>query len=125
MKESTEVLVVGAGAAGMAAARKLRQSGIKFLVIEGRDRIGGRIYSLPNGVELGAEFVHGKPRRLLQLLRQAKLSVVGAKDSHWRAESGAVEKIPDFWGRLNDILSRTKKHRLRDRPFSHFIQELD
>jgi monoamine oxidase len=56
-------LVIGAGMAGLAAARDLVDAGQKVIVLEARDRIGGRVYTnhtlsdLP--VEFGAEFIHG------------------------------------------------------------------
>src|SRR5437870_30424 len=55
------VAVIGAGFAGLAAADTLRQSGHDVVVLEARDRVGGRVWSqqLPNGavVERGAEFI--------------------------------------------------------------------
>jgi monoamine oxidase len=55
------VCVVGAGFAGLAAAAALADGGVEPLVLEARERVGGRVHSrrLPNGavVELGAEFV--------------------------------------------------------------------
>ena len=62
--ERADVAVLGAGVAGLAAARELRRRGLTVVVLEARDRIGGRILTvrdprLPVPVELGAEFVHG------------------------------------------------------------------
>ena len=56
--------VVGAGAAGISAARTLVQAGREVVVFEARDRPGGRAYSdyslAEHPVELGAEFIHGE-----------------------------------------------------------------
>ncbi|RXK50983.1 flavin monoamine oxidase family protein [Aquirufa rosea] len=62
MKElNTDVLIIGAGYAGIAAAKKLREAGKDFLVLEARDRIGGRTLTenLSSGatVDLGAKWV--------------------------------------------------------------------
>jgi monoamine oxidase len=78
-----DVLVIGAGAAGLAAARLLAEAGRRVAILEARNRIGGRIWtqsiplqnsSLPIRVELGAEFVHGLPPETWSLIRQAGLS---------------------------------------------------
>ena len=68
-KAEPDVLIVGAGAAGLAAARDLSVAGQTVIVLEARDRIGGRIFtykdpSEPIPIELGAEFVHGKSPEL-------------------------------------------------------------
>jgi monoamine oxidase len=59
-----DTLIVGAGAAGLAAARELHDAGERILVLEARDRVGGRAWTsydlAPHPVELGAEFVHGE-----------------------------------------------------------------
>lgn len=57
-----KVLIIGAGIAGLAAAQKLQQHGFQVTVLEGRDRLGGRIYtdrSLGFPVDLGASWIHG------------------------------------------------------------------
>jgi monoamine oxidase len=61
--QSKRVIVIGAGAAGIAAARRLKRDGHTVLVLEARHRIGGRVNTdrtlSPHPIELGAEFLHG------------------------------------------------------------------
>ncbi len=62
------MVVVGAGIAGLAAARVCAEAGLKVVVLEASERVGGRIRTLRVGdavVELGAEFVHGQPPELV------------------------------------------------------------
>ncbi|MCU0497211.1 MAG: FAD-dependent oxidoreductase [Anaerolineae bacterium] len=57
------VVIIGAGAAGIAAGAYLQAEGYKVILLEARDRIGGRVLTdrtlASHPVELGAEFVHG------------------------------------------------------------------
>jgi monoamine oxidase len=79
----TEVLVIGAGAAGLAAADALVRAGRSVLVVEGRNRVGGRcethrVAGLAVPVELGAEFIHGRPPATMNLLAQAGVAAVAS-----------------------------------------------
>jgi monoamine oxidase len=72
-----DVLVVGAGVAGLAAARVCAEAGLTVCVLEAQERVGGRILTVREGdevIELGAEFVHGRPPELWELIEQAGLA---------------------------------------------------
>jgi monoamine oxidase len=83
MTTQYDVLIIGAGVAGLNAGRLLAEAGRRVAILEARNRIGGRIWTqpvslgdspLPLSVELGAEFVHGLPIETWSLIRQAGLS---------------------------------------------------
>ena len=85
MVEESPVIIVGAGIAGLAAACKLGGSGLSVVMLEARDRIGGRILTLrepafASAIELGAEFIHGMPPEM------AAATEVSVRDyrSRWR-----------------------------------------
>ena len=97
-----DVAIIGAGAAGLVAAAKLHAVGRKIVIIEARDRIGGRIWTdLPSPdrdrFELGAEFVHGLQETTCQLLTEAGLETGEAADSRLLHERGTLRPLPDFW----------------------------
>ena len=70
-----QFLHLAAGAAGLAAALMLARAGWNVTILEGRNRVGGRIYTLADSalnvpLELGAEFIHGRPQVTWNLLRE-------------------------------------------------------
>lgn len=81
------VVVVGAGLAGLVCARRLEQLGFTVTVLEARDRVGGRVYTLDGGAELGAELIgerHTSMRRLAQVVGVAR-----SPDVHRRGRTRA------------------------------------
>ena len=80
MQHAAEVIVIGAGVSGLAAADCLTQAGVSVVVVEARDRIGGRIWSdRSHGlVELGAEFIHGQRAATWSMLNPYKVPMVQA-----------------------------------------------
>ena len=93
----SDVLIIGAGAAGLMAARDLADAGKKVLIIEARDRIGGRIFSLSQkdfgyNAEGGAEFVHGEAPITMELITKAGLTYVPSEGTLWNIRSGKPTK---------------------------------
>lgn len=96
----TSVAVIGAGAAGLAAARTLTQRGVDALVVEARSRVGGRAYTVrtPGGefpVELGAEFVHGNSPAMAALLRDSltQTTEVDSDSEVWNATQAVLDRV--------------------------------
>lgn len=59
--KNADVIVVGAGVAGLTAARLLQEQGLTVIVLEARDRVGGRVHTMRDGrvTDLGASWIHG------------------------------------------------------------------
>jgi monoamine oxidase len=75
-----DVVVVGAGAAGLAASRLLTRRGLSVALIEARDRIGGRVLTVrptdsPIPIDLGPSFVHGRPPEIMSLVEAAEITL--------------------------------------------------
>jgi monoamine oxidase len=72
-----DVVIVGAGLAGLAAARRLTEHGVECIVLEARDRVGGRTLNHPIGdgkvVEVGGQWVGPTQTRVLELMRELEL----------------------------------------------------
>ena len=115
MDADAEVIVIGAGVAGLAAAGQLGRKGLRVLLIEARERVGGRVWShvplratIP-AVELGAEFVHGGNAAVRALLRAARLrtQAIETPMRWWR--DGRLVEVPDFWESIARITAAVPK----------------
>ncbi len=112
-----DVIVIGAGAAGLAAARDLRRAGRSVLCLEARERIGGRILTVHDPlttvpVELGAEFVHGRPSQIWDIVDEARLAV--------REMSGHMVSAVEWGGGMDRVLEDVKQ-RGSDEPDESFL----
>jgi monoamine oxidase len=109
--ETTDVLVLGAGVSGLAAAVRLAEAGCSVRVLEARDRIGGRVFTLRGGpwpvpVDLGAEFIQGRIPALFDLARRAGLPVVELGGERLRSQAGRVTHTERYPHGLDKILEK-------------------
>ena len=107
MADRSDVIVIGAGAAGLAAAAALGKSGRSVQVLEARDRVGGRIWTrlepaVAAPMELGAEFIHGDAPETPQLLRQAATTALAESGEHWTLLDGRLQQ------RTESLLSQVR-----------------
>lgn len=120
-----DVIIIGAGAAGLAAASELAAQNLSVCVLEARDRLGGRIYThrepdLPVPIELGAEFIHGQSRPILQWLRRANESIVDATQTRWMNVRGKLQESDALFEEMKRGLASVRRP-AKDLPFSVFL----
>lgn len=124
MADNPEVIVIGAGIAGLAAADELGRHGVRTCVLEARARLGGRILShggdWPVPVELGAEFVHGGNETLAQIMAEEGLATEPVRGEMWLFVNGALRAVPDFWAKMGQIADQIPSNE-RGASFADFL----
>jgi monoamine oxidase len=101
MEHEFHIIIIGAGIAGLMAARELSAKGKKVAVIEAGGRIGGRINTITPGgfsqpIEEGAEFIHGDLPFTLQLLKEAGIEYTEVDGKIFQHKDGKVCEQEDF-----------------------------
>jgi monoamine oxidase len=124
----TDAIIIGAGAAGLMAARELVHAGKSVRVLEASGRIGGRILTVHDTlsgmpIELGAEFVHGEAKETTRLLDEARLATVAVSGAHHRSVHGRIEPLGSTWKRMSLVFDHLNPRRKVDRPLQDFLDE--
>ncbi len=120
-----EVVVVGAGAAGLAAAHHLAMAGVAVVVLEARDRIGGRVHTLrepdwPLPIETGAEFVHGHPPETQVPIDALRLATDEVPERHAQPQGDRIvpANFESGWSNVSDRLAQLRD----DLPVIEFLR---
>ncbi|HUQ26217.1 MAG TPA: NAD(P)/FAD-dependent oxidoreductase [Burkholderiales bacterium] len=118
-------MIIGAGAAGLAAADVLARAGRSVMILEARDRIGGRCWTrhLPGleiPVELGAEFIHGEAEATYALLHRARIPAVMANREQRSLQHGRLASIDSFAQAQRAVQGANLQ---RDISFEEFLAE--
>ena len=131
-----DVVVVGAGLAGLTVAYGLAQRGVRVRVLEGSDRLGGRVWTQAQGgqpVELGGEFIDEDHRQVRQLVRALGLSLVPVQTQgrmgfflggQQYTAAQVTEQVRPIWQRVRRDYQRLPE-REQDFPQDALTRQLD
>jgi monoamine oxidase len=124
---SWDVVIIGAGVSGLAAASELRKSGLSVLILDARDHVGGRAWTrhepdLSAPIELGAEFIHGRAPETFELLREVGKAALDTSGAHWTLRDGKlVQNTEDLFGDIQTALERSNVLKQPDISFEAWL----
>jgi len=124
---TVDVVVIGGGAAGLAAARRLNSAGLRVTLMEARNRMGGRVHTIfdsqwPLPIERGAEFIHGRPPETWDIVQAAGLVAYDIRGESWRRAGGRMERADRQWEQMQTVLDRLEGVGTEDLSFAQFLE---
>jgi monoamine oxidase len=97
-QDDLQVVIAGGGAAGIAAARTLAGAGVKALIVEARDRLGGRAWTVATDhgfpVDLGCGWLHSADRNPWRAIAEAKGWAIDHAPPPWMRAQAPRGELP-------------------------------
>jgi monoamine oxidase len=125
MTKPETVIIIGAGISGLAAAAELGKAGLQVIMLEARNRIGGRIYTERDTItgapiEMGAEFIHGKPPEIWDPLQAGNVPITEVDGQNWCHSDSQLSPC-SFFEDVDEILDGMDDSQ-PDEPFLAYLQ---
>lgn len=126
-----DMVVIGAGAAGIGAGRRLAKAGVSFVLLEARNRVGGRALTLPlelGALDLGCGWLHSAERNVMTAMAEVMGFEVDRTKAPWERQSGAQgvseQEQADFrkaFGRFENRIDEEAENG-PPAPASHYLE---
>ena len=125
MTQKSDVIIVGAGAAGITAAILMAKTGLSVRILEARTRIGGRMLTIKDpateaAIEMGAEFIHGRPAEIFDTLSAHNIPTNPVDGEFLRLGHGELES-GDFFTEIDSLMEKMND-RGPDESFAEFLE---
>lgn len=125
-KQQVDIIVIGAGMAGLKAAYDLQRAGLSVIVLEARDRVGGRISTdrtfTPVPVELGAELIHTDFAETWELVDGKNLDTCGVDHYRVHSKNGWFTTDDDYFMKID--LNAFKREPAADEDVESYLQSV-
>lgn len=121
-----DVIVIGAGLAGLAAAHQLTEAGKTVTILEARNRLGGRLYTehipdAPYPIELGPEWIDDSGA-IARLLRHVGAPTLEAGGGRYRRTPARLERLDDLPPASENLIDRIRQLPDGDRPLLESLE---
>jgi monoamine oxidase len=126
-----DIAIIGAGVAGLAAAAELASKGHSVLILEARDRVGGRVWTrhepdVSAPVELGAEFIHGEIPETFELLQEVGKAALSTSGQRYVLREGQLQQRAEgLFAQIQEGLERFVREKRADVAFESFLAEAE
>lgn len=126
MNNNFDTIIIGAGFAGVTAARELSQKGYRVLILEGRDRLGGRTWvdhRMGKNLEMGGTWVHWFQAHIWSEISRYGLEVIpspSAEKAYWIANGIRHEgSAEDLYSTMTEAMDKFLEDTFKYFPFPH------